>query len=139
MRSLLICQQCSARRTKYESFINISLPLVKYEKEESAVVGVEQCLDHFTKSEALIDLIHCPVCEQHTQSSQQHAFVTLPEVLCLHLKRFDSVTNKKLTDSVLFPTDGLNMGKYLAHWWVLMHLLQFTTIICFYTDNAFLI
>merc|ERR1712157_419786 len=33
-----------------------------------------------------------------------------------HLKRFDAVSNKKITDPVIFPAYGLDMGPYLPHW-----------------------
>lgn len=104
-----------------EPFINVSLPFTKGESKNT-VVEVEHCLDHFTNSESLVDLVHCPACEQPTKSTQQQAFASLPEVLCLHLKRFDSRTNKKLTDTVSFPSRGLDMGKYLAQWWVLRYI-----------------
>jgi ubiquitin carboxyl-terminal hydrolase 22/27/51 len=113
LRSTLVCQQCGRKRTQVESFLNISLYLITGPPHTQSV---ENCLDHMTKQETLTDLVHCPKCKMKTKSSQQQAFATLPEVLCLHLKRFDSVTNKKITDAVSFPAHGLDMGQYLAHW-----------------------
>ena len=42
-------------------------------------------------------------------------FAKLPRILCLHLKRFDALTNKKITNPVSFPVE-LDMGPHLPHW-----------------------
>ena len=114
LRSILTCNECNQRRTQVESFNNVSLPITK--QEADGQITIESCLENFTKPDLLPDLVHCPSCDKSTGSSQQHAFVVLPEVLCLHLKRFDGAASKKLTDRVSFPARGLDMGKYLAQW-----------------------
>jgi ubiquitin C-terminal hydrolase len=114
LRSMLVCQRCGCGRDQVEPFINVSLPLSRENTEGK--ITIQSCLDLFTKSEALADNVHCPSCNKNTESSQQHGFATLPEVLCLHLKRFDSLAQKKLTEHVSFPLHDLDMGKYLAQW-----------------------
>jgi ubiquitin C-terminal hydrolase len=72
--------------------------------------------DHFTAPESLSDPVDCPSCRRKTPTKKQHTFAKLPKVLCLHLKRFDAVTNKKVDDFVRFPASSLDMGRMLPHW-----------------------
>jgi ubiquitin carboxyl-terminal hydrolase 22/27/51 len=79
-------------------------------------LSVETCLRHFTIPEMLADPVMCPTCERKTPTKKQHVVSKLPKVLCLHLKRFDAATNKKIEEFVSFPSTGLNMGPFLPHW-----------------------
>lgn len=117
LRSILTCQNCGSKRTRVESFVTVSLPLLKdSSKQTEGNLSIEKCLEDFTRQKNRADLVDCPLCNKNMKSTQQHAFVALPEILCLFLNRFDAVANKKITESVSFPAHGLNMGKYLAHW-----------------------
>lgn len=128
LRSVLVCKQCGCKRTQTESFSNVSLPLAKElaHANDTEVRGsprrgkisVDICLDHFTRPEALADPVYCPSCSAKTKTLKQHTFSQLPDVLCLHLKRFNSSVNKKITDFVAFPARDLDMGKHLPHWYV---------------------
>jgi ubiquitin carboxyl-terminal hydrolase 22/27/51 len=77
-------------------------------------ISVEICLDHFTRPEALSDPVFCSSCNSKTKTQKQHTFSKLPNVLCLHLKRFNS--GKKITDFISFPAHDLDMGKHLPYW-----------------------
>lgn len=133
LRSVLMCKNCGCKRSQLEPFLNISLPLSKKlaaaeacrknatnktmgTRKSSSRLSVELCLEHFTIPEELADPVHCPSCNEKTPTYKQHTFAKLPKVLCLHLKRFDAVSNKKITDFVTFPSFGLNMGPHLPHW-----------------------
>ena len=126
LRSVLICQACGCNRVQSESFSSISLPLAKELPENTHTEGkgpntrrgnmsVERCLSHFTRPEELVDLTNCSSCKIKTQTLKQHTFARAPEVMCLHLKRFDAARNRKITDFVKFPLN-LDMGKYLPIW-----------------------
>eukprot|EP00986_Skeletonema_menzelii_P001814 scaffold495_cov152-Skeletonema_menzelii.AAC.4 len=128
LRSVLICDLCGCKRSQIESFLNLSLPLKNEFPSESEVAAREQmttrretsnihaCLNHFTDPETLSDPIYCPSCNRKTKTLKQHTFAKLPRILCLHLKRFDAATNKKINDFVSYPASDLDMGKYLPHW-----------------------
>mmetsp|Transcript_8786 Transcript_8786/g.16321 ORF Transcript_8786/g.16321 Transcript_8786/m.16321 type:complete len:213 (+) Transcript_8786:1461-2099(+) len=124
LRSVLICQKCGCKRTQAESFSNVSLPLAKEfpaNKEARSStrrgnISVQSVLNHFTRPEVLADPVYCPSCNSKTKTMKQHTFSKLPEVLCLHLKRFDAAANKKITDFVAFPAYDLDMGMHLPHW-----------------------
>jgi ubiquitin carboxyl-terminal hydrolase 22/27/51 len=105
--------------------MSISLPLSKdgYPNVEQSAHGVacealnvETCLRHFTAPEMLTDPVMCPNCDKKTSTKKQHVVSKLPKVLCLHLKRFNAATNKKIEDFVSFPCRGLNMGPFLPQW-----------------------
>ena len=153
LRSVLICETCGCKRYQPEPFLNISLPLSKElaaaeaskknndstgtvsvamatRKSTNPRLSVELCLEHFTMPEKLTDPVHCPSCNEKTPTSTQHTFAKLPKILCLHLKRFDALTNKKITDFVTFPASGLDMGKFLPHWYVL-RIVSYSSSICF--------
>ena len=136
LRSVLVCEECGIKRTRTEQFLNISLPLAKEFSSTTEVgtrssprrgrISIEICLEHFTHPEALSDTVHCPSCNAKTKTLKQHTFSKLPKVLCLHLKRFDAASNKKITDFVSFPAYGLDMGKHLPHWYVFYFFLLIT-------------
>lgn len=123
LRSVLLCQTCGNKRVQAEPFRNISLSLS--EEMERLQRGKTQlpisldllsCLDHFTSPEDLGDLVYCSLCAKKTPTTKQHTFSKIPKVLCLHLKRFDAVRNRKIEESVSYPARGLDMGRFLSHW-----------------------
>ncbi len=129
LRSVLICDECGCKRSQNEPFLNLSLPLKnEFPSLSDAVVAKEKvttrsetstltaCLNHFTEPETLQDHIYCPSCNRKTKTLKQHTFGKLPRILCLHLKRFDALTNKKISDFVSYPATNLDMGQYLPHW-----------------------
>ena len=79
-------------------------------------LDIETCLRHFTLPEMLTDPVMCPNCDKKTQTKKQHVVSKLPKLLCLHLKRFDAASNKKIEEFVSFPCNGLNMGPFLPQW-----------------------
>ena len=128
LRSVLICDECGCKRSQTESFLNLCLPLKNDFPSQSEVEtrdkmttrressNINACLKHFTDPETLSDPIYCPSCNRKTKTLKQHTFAKLPRVLCLHLKRFDATSNKKISDFVSYPASDLNMGQYLPHW-----------------------
>ena len=125
LRSVLICLECGSKRIQPETFMSISLPLFKDGLANTVhstpgvadeTLDIETCLRHFTVPEMLTDPVMCPHCDKKTITKKQHVVSKLPKVLCLHLKRFDAATSKKMEDYVSFPSRGLNMGPYLPHW-----------------------
>ncbi len=116
-----------------EPFINVSLSLPlnkgaanttrKYNERKDVIgtrrrgqkIDVRTCIDHFSDPEPLADVVYCDWCKAKTKTRKQHTFAKLPTILCLHLKRFDAITNKKIDEPVSFPS-LLDMGPYLPHW-----------------------
>jgi len=130
-----MCNTCGFKRTHVEPFLNVSLsfPFSKGTKPTRKSYGdggnesfgtrgrrgnkfdIRSCIDHFSDPEPLADGVFCDWCRAKTQTRKQHTFAKLPTILCLHLKRFDAATNKKIDEPVSFPYT-LDMGPYLPHW-----------------------
>ena len=133
LRSVLMCDKCGFKRTHTEPFLNVSLSLPlgkstnpgrKSYSDDSESMGtrrrgqkidVRTCIDHFSDPEPLVDGVFCDWCRTKTKTRKQHTFAKLPTILCLHLKRFNAATNKKIDEPVSFPST-LDMGPYLPHW-----------------------
>ncbi|XP_026154404.1 uncharacterized protein LOC113125269 [Mastacembelus armatus] len=77
MLSTRTCKGCGIQSMREEEYINLSLDLVPGG-------SVSQCLQEYLKEEQLEYRCECGA----EESSQQQSFLTLPNVLILHLKRF---------------------------------------------------
>ena len=131
LRSVLVCECCGCKRTQPEPFVIISLPISKAKGKGGSVpqsnksnekgtnptssrrgssnlskITIEKCLTQFTEPELLTDPVYCTSCDRNTPTKKQHTFARLPMVLCLHLKRFDAQTNKKIEHTVSYPVKG---------------------------------
>ena len=120
MRSVLLCEKCGCRRFQNESFTILSLPLLEVAPSEidnatTAKIDLYACLDAFCQTEQLHSLVFCPCCNDKTSTRKQLAFEKFPKVLCIHLKRFDALSSKKISDSVEFSSE-LKVGCYLSQW-----------------------
>jgi len=139
LRSVLMCEDCGFKRSQPEPFLNVSLPVAtelisvregnnnckgttsthsistRRNIAAKTKINLQACLDQFTLPEPLGDPVDCPSCKIKTSTLKQLSFAKLPKILCLHLKRFDALTNKKITNPVSFPIE-LDMGPHLPHW-----------------------
>ncbi|KAF4079499.1 hypothetical protein AMELA_G00178770 [Ameiurus melas] len=90
----------------------LRLPLHLHDGENT----LENCLKMFFESQKLEDseAFYCVKCERKTPTDQGHKLVSLPSVLCIHLKRFRSNRGftKKLNTKVSFP-ETINMAEML--------------------------
>ena len=84
-------------------------------------VSVEDCIRKFTEPESLIgkEQYECEKCKRKTDSEKVIRVSQLPEVLCVHLKRFrydgtSGWSGNKNTKPVTFDLDCLDMAPFLA-------------------------
>lgn len=102
-------------------------PIVNEEVEESKkrraskkneVLTLDQCLRLFSKPEVLSDqdLWYCSTCKEHRQASKQIQIWNTPDILTIHLKRFQNQRSfsDKIDAVVDFPIEGLDMSPYIA-------------------------
>jgi ubiquitin C-terminal hydrolase len=75
-------------------------------------ITLKECLQNFTLLEPLSELVMCDVCKIPQPAHKQLNMASLPKVLILHLKRFDSVKQQKLNTKVEFDLHDLDMGPY---------------------------
>jgi len=76
-----------------------------------ATTSLDECLEKFTAIEGLEERLGCDVCKEPKSFSKQMLLTEVPNVLCLHLKRFDN--GVKLKNSVQFGSElDLEGSKY---------------------------
>ena len=126
MKSDLHCGFCGHQSCKFERFIDISLSLKNSESNNTGVVAspskgksreienisLKECLQNFTLLEPLSELVMCDVCKKPQPAHKQLNIASLPKVLVLHLKRFDSVKQQKLNTKVAFDLNGLDLAPF---------------------------
>lgn len=75
------------------------------------------CLSSFIELEELTEteLYYCSNCQQKQRSTKRFWIRRLPDVLCLHLKRFryNNFLRTKIDDYIEFPTQGLDMKRFV--------------------------
>lgn len=81
-------------------------------------VSLESCLSSYCETEELTgnDRYRCEKCGKLCDALKTLSIQTLPEVLCVHIKRFkhDSYLSTKITQPVQFPLESLDMRSYLS-------------------------
>lgn len=91
--------------------------------QERAKMGshltLDDCFDNFTHSERLDEdnKWYCSKCKDHVRAEKAMSLWRLPNILVIHLKRFEfkhSLRREKLETFVDFPLEDLDMTKYFA-------------------------
>ncbi|KAK7257573.1 hypothetical protein RIF29_31634 [Crotalaria pallida] len=108
---------------KYDTQPFNSLPEVFkssfFAKRPQESVSLYKCLEAFLQEEPLgpEDMWYCPNCKEHRQASKKLDLWRLPEVLVIHLKRFQysRFMKNKLETYVDFPVDNLDLSTYIAY------------------------
>jgi len=89
------------------------------EKEAGSTkaITLDDCIAAFLSDEKLSEqeTWYCPKCKEHRQAIKKFDFWRMPEILVVHLKRFDftKYTRDKREDLVSFPIEGLDLGVHL--------------------------
>jgi len=87
--------------------------LSRAEFEMSAV------LQSFVQKEKLdsAEAWHCPKCKERVEATKKLDLWSTPEILILHLKRFQYTTQsrRKIDAAVAFPLTDLDLAPYLIH------------------------
>lgn len=82
-------------------------------------VTLAQCFDTFTKPERLDEdnMWYCSECREHVRAMKTMELWRLPNILVVHLKRFEfkhALRRDKLDTLVDFPLEGLDMSVHCA-------------------------
>jgi len=126
LQSEVHCLICGVESKKHDPFLDLSLDIpakfssrITKPKEGEPVCQLADCLSSFTDVEELEDteLYMCNNCKLKQRSTKKFWIRTLPNVLCLHLKRFRwSMFHRiKVETFVQFPTQNLDMNTYLLN------------------------
>lgn len=82
-------------------------------------ISLDDCLNLFSKREVLgmSDSWYCPSCKDHRQATKQIQLWSTPDILLIHLKRFENQSSfsDKIDDTVHFPIENLDLSKHLAN------------------------
>ncbi|XP_033108810.1 ubiquitin carboxyl-terminal hydrolase 3-like [Anneissia japonica] len=124
--SEVVCLKCSSVFKKIDPFLDLSIDIpVKFRsrssksKEGSTVCRLEDCIQSFTEKEELADSEHymCTECKKRRPSTKKFWLRCLPNVLCLHLKRFhwNSYLRSKIDTYVRFPVRNLDINSFVLH------------------------
>ncbi|XP_067940875.1 ubiquitin carboxyl-terminal hydrolase 20-like isoform X2 [Watersipora subatra] len=83
----------------------------------SETVTLEDCLSALFSVDDLKgdNMYSCDNCKMLRNGKKEVSIVSLPEVLCIHLKRFrhDVLHSSKITTHVSFPLEGLDLSPYI--------------------------
>ncbi|RUS20118.1 hypothetical protein BC937DRAFT_86321 [Endogone sp. FLAS-F59071] len=124
-RFILLLYECSSANAFFPSYHGVDLSLDIPEKFVQRKNKVEQlvhpctvydCLEMFTEVEELADTerYECERCKAKQRCTKKFTIKKLPDILCLHLKRFrwSRMSRSKIDTYVAFPIEGLDMSKY---------------------------
>jgi ubiquitin carboxyl-terminal hydrolase 8 len=122
-RSHLTCTSCGRESIKFDVFSTVSLPLITETKEGSNGMQLEECIEKFLEGEQLDEMNawYCPGCRKHVCALKMIALWSVPDILILHLKRFqfencrvsNNILRSKIDDTVKFPIENLDLRKYV--------------------------
>jgi len=112
LKSTLRCSECSHESVTFEPFWDLSLGI----PARTGEVSLLDCLDSFTKEEVLDgdEMPTCERCKARRKCTKRYSLYRLPKILVVHLKRFSQSDRfkQKLSSTVTFPLNGLNLSNY---------------------------
>lgn len=79
-------------------------------------VSLQDCLSIFFGSDPLEgdNEYSCEKCTKRNRGIKYLKILDLPEVLCIHLKRYESVGSAKINTHVTFPLTGLDLSPFMS-------------------------
>ncbi|XP_038222012.1 ubiquitin carboxyl-terminal hydrolase 3-like isoform X2 [Zerene cesonia] len=112
LQSEVRCLACGTESKKFDPFLDLSLEL-----PEGGPVSLADCLASFVQIEELADTerYFCSSCKCKQKSTKQFWIRRLPNVLCLHLKRFrwNNYFRTKVDTTITFPLSALDMSRFV--------------------------
>ncbi|XP_026741005.1 ubiquitin carboxyl-terminal hydrolase 3-like isoform X2 [Trichoplusia ni] len=116
LQSEVRCLACGTDSKKFDPFLDLSLELPETGRHD-APVSLTDCLASFVQVEELADTerYFCSSCKCKQKSTKQFWIRRLPNVLCLHLKRFrwHNYFRTKVDTSISFPLRSLDMSGFV--------------------------
>ncbi|XP_053676128.1 ubiquitin carboxyl-terminal hydrolase 3-like [Anopheles nili] len=138
LQSEVRCLICGMESKKHDPFLDLSLDIPEkfYSKDHSAdssstgtdgvngagatsVCHISDCLSSFTEVEELAEteLYYCNSCKCKQKSTKRFWIRRLPNVLCLHIKRFrwNNFYRTKIDLRIAFPINALDMSQFVLN------------------------
>uniref|UniRef100_A0A182P5G7 Ubiquitin carboxyl-terminal hydrolase n=1 Tax=Anopheles epiroticus TaxID=199890 RepID=A0A182P5G7_9DIPT len=141
LQSEVRCLICGMESKKHDPFLDLSLDIPEkfYSKEHTSdggttngtidgasgggtgapVCHISDCLSSFTEVEELAEteLYYCNSCKCKQKSTKRFWIRRLPNVLCLHIKRFrwNNFYRTKIDLRIAFPINALDMSQFVLN------------------------
>ncbi|XP_058818903.1 ubiquitin carboxyl-terminal hydrolase 3-like [Topomyia yanbarensis] len=132
LQSEVRCLICGMESKKHDPFLDLSLdipekfynkdPPEDNEKDKSGsapTCHISDCLSSFTEVEELAEteLYYCNSCKCKQKSTKRFWIRRLPNVLCLHIKRFrwNNFYRTKIDLRLSFPIKALDMSQFVLN------------------------
>lgn len=132
LQSEVRCLICGMESKKHDPFLDLSLdipekfynkdPPESGEKDKEGnppVCNISDCLASFTEVEELTEteLYYCSSCKCKQKSTKRFWIRRLPNVLCLHIKRFrwNNFYRTKIDLRISFPINALDMSQFVLN------------------------
>ncbi|XP_049276831.1 ubiquitin carboxyl-terminal hydrolase 3-like [Anopheles funestus] len=138
LQSEVRCLICGMESKKHDPFLDLSLDIPEkfYSKEHASdgggnavdaasggsgapVCHIADCLSSFTEVEELAEteLYYCNSCKCKQKSTKRFWIRRLPNVLCLHIKRFrwNNFYRTKIDLRIAFPINALDMSQFVLN------------------------
>lgn len=116
LQSEVRCLACGTDSKKFDPFLDLSLELPETVRQDATVL-LSDCLASFVQVEELADTerYFCSSCKCKQKSTKQFWIRRLPNVLCLHLKRFrwNNYFRTKVDTNITFPITDLDMTQFV--------------------------
>lgn len=79
-------------------------------------VSLQDCLSIFFGADPLEgdNEYSCEKCEKKNRGVKYLKILKLPEILCIHFKRYESISSAKITTHVSFPLVGLQLAPFMS-------------------------
>ncbi|XP_014262366.1 ubiquitin carboxyl-terminal hydrolase 3-like [Cimex lectularius] len=126
LQSEVRCLNCGTESKKHDPFLDLSLDIpekchnqrkCKETGEDLPPCNILDCLTSFIEVEELAEteLYYCSNCKSKQRSTKRFWIRRLPNVLCLHLKRFrwNNFFRTKVDTHVKFPVIALDMSQFV--------------------------
>ncbi|XP_059809116.1 putative ubiquitin carboxyl-terminal hydrolase 50 isoform X2 [Hypanus sabinus] len=106
-----LCLNCYHNSNQTETFLSLSLPM-----PPDRICSIQDCFRLFFKEEVLSlrDRPYCSFCSQKQDQLECIQLLKAPDIIIIHLKRFESGDNgnRKLSSMVTFPLEDLDLTQY---------------------------
>lgn len=133
LQSEVRCLICGVESKKHDPFLDLSLDIPEkfYNKDppdntdskdkdgNGPACNISDCLSSFTEVEELTEteLYYCSSCKCKQKSTKRFWIRRLPNVLCLHIKRFrwNNFYRTKIDLRISFPIKSLDMSQFVLN------------------------
>lgn len=118
--STLKCE-CGEVSKCFDNFWDLSLSFKTSERKytidwmDTYPVTLDKLIENFMQQEILVT--KCEKCKRTSEKTKSLKFARVPEILCLHLKRFEyhEGIRKKIKKEVVFPKKNLSIRSHLVN------------------------